>query len=102
MQERFGTDPSGLYAAFGPAIRDCCYEVSAEFNDYFPYAVLERGRSLYLDLALISRNQLIASGVKKANIFDSGACTFCGGSNFFSYGKEGEACGRMMSIAMLL
>lgn len=102
MQDLFGTDPKAVYAAFGPAIRDCCYEVSQEFGDYFPHAVFPRGRSLYLNLAFVNRSQLIASGVKDANIFDSGGCTYCGGDNFFSYRKEGASCGRMMSVIMLL
>lgn len=100
MRELFGTDPSCVYAALGPAIRDCCYEVSAELNGYFPQAVISRGRSLYLDLALVNRGQLAASGVRDTNIFDSGGCTYCG-DNFFSYRRQGASCGRMMSVIML-
>lgn len=102
MEDKFATRPEDLYAGFGPAMRNCCYEVGAEFKDLFNYEYLsERGKSYYLDLPAINKTQLLISGVKDKNIFDSRICTACQDTEFFSYRKEGVGCGRIMSVMML-
>jgi len=101
MQEKFNSDPKELYAGFGSSIRGCCYEVSPEFRNHFSSCLTEKNNHLYLDLADINKRQLIASGLKEANIFPPQACTFCNNDEFFSFRKEGESCGRMMSVIML-
>jgi len=101
MKEKFNTQPRDLYIGFGPSIRSCCYEVGREFSGFFPHGVIERNNRYYLDLAQINKKQLLELGVKEVNIFDSGVCTSCRNENFFSYRKEGNNCGRMMSVIML-
>ncbi len=101
MKERFNTDPRRICVAFGPAIRECCYEVGADFNDYFPGAVQQRGRAYYLDLIRVNKLQALEAGVQEALITDSGICTCCRNEDLFSYRKEGKSCGRMMSVVML-
>jgi polyphenol oxidase len=101
MQNEFNTKAENLYAEFGPAIRDCCYEVEEDFNDFFPSALIKRGKHYYLDLIKINKNELLGLGVKTDRIFDSSICTSCRNEDFFSYRKEGKACGRMMSVIML-
>lgn len=102
MEEKFATQPEDLYVAFGPAMRSCCYEVGAVFLDFFSYEYLNKsdGR-YYLDLPAINKKQLLVSGVKDKNIFDSRICTACQNAEFFSYRKEGGCCGRIMSVMML-
>ncbi len=102
MQEKFNTKLEDLYASFGPAIRDCCYEVGKEFAEYFSSeCLINRDGRYYLDLAGINKKQLLAGGVQDKNIFDSKICTSCRSEDFFSYRKEGSGCGRMMSVMML-
>jgi len=102
MQERFNTRPQDLCAGFGPAIRECCYEVQGECAGIFsPEHIIERNGRHYLDLAGINKKQLLNSGVKDKNIFDSSICTACRNEEFFSFRKEGRDCGRMMSVMML-
>jgi len=102
MQEKFNAKVEDLYAGFGPAIRDCCFEVEGEFTDFFePEYLIKRDGRYYLDLAGINKKQLLAQGVKDKNIFDSKICTSCRNEEFFSYRKEGIGCGRMMSVIML-
>ena len=102
MQEKFNAKVEDLYAGFGPAIRDCCFEVGGEFTDFFaPEYIIKRDGRYYLDLFGINKKQLLAQGVKDKNIFDSKICTSCRNGEFFSYRKEGIDCGRMMSIMML-
>jgi copper oxidase (laccase) domain-containing protein len=49
---------------------------------------------------LANRHQLLAAGVLPRNIFDCKTCTFCG-KNYFSYRRDKEKAGRMLSIIML-
>lgn len=101
MAEEFNTKAKDLYAAFGPAIRGCCYEVKREFINFFPADVIRKSSRYYLDLAKINKKQLLDSGLEGKNIFDPEICTFCQNGEFFSYRKEGSSCGRMMSVIML-
>jgi len=101
MQEKFGSLPENILIGFSPAIRNCCCQVSSEFNDYFPFGVNERDDKFYLDLIAINKKDIIEAGGAEKNIFDSRICTFCKNDNFFSYRKENKASGRMMSVMML-
>lgn len=102
MKEVFGTSAQDLHVGFGPAIRKCCYEVGDEFSGLFPYGLIQREGSHYLDLPGINKRQILNSGVREENIFDSGVCNFCKNEDFFSFRKERESCGRIMSVAMLV
>lgn len=101
MRSKFNTDPADLFAGFGPCIRGCCYEVAFEFKDSFSSGLVERSGHFYLDLAEVNKKQLIDSGVKKDNIFDSGICTYCESNDFFSFRREKEVAGRMISVIAL-
>ncbi|MFA5356485.1 MAG: peptidoglycan editing factor PgeF [Candidatus Omnitrophota bacterium] len=102
MQDRFDSKAEDLYAAFGPAIRGCCYEVGREFAGFFsPGYLAETAGHYYLDLARMNKEQLLGCGVKDKNIFDCGICTACRNEEFFSYRKEGSESGRMISVIML-
>ncbi|MFH1199170.1 MAG: peptidoglycan editing factor PgeF [Candidatus Omnitrophota bacterium] len=101
MQVKFGSLPEDLLIGFGPAIRNCCCQVSSEFNDYFSFGVNERDDRFYLDLVAINKRESIEAGGSEKNIFDSRICTSCKNENFFSYRKEEKASGRMMSVVML-
>lgn len=101
MRSKFKTNPVELFAGFGPAIKDCCYEVSDEFKDNFTTGLTQRQGRLYLDLAQVNRKELIGLGVKPEKIFDAGFCTVCEKEDFFSYRKEGKDCARILSVIML-
>ena len=101
MNKSFKTEPRNLIVALGPAIRSCCYEVGSEFKKYFPNNLLKRKDRLYLDLIGINKKILINLGVKKKNILDSNICTSCRNKDFFSYRKEGDSAGRMISLIAL-
>ena len=101
MRKRFNADPENLLAGFGPAIRFCCYEVGKEFISLCADDIREEDGILYLDLAGINIKQLLAQGVRSRNICDPGICTVCQNDTYFSFRKEGSACGRIMSVIML-
>ena len=100
MAANFQSDYKDLLIAFGPSIRSCCYQVSDEFKKYFPNAVTSREEKLYMDLIKANRDQLIALGVGSNQLFDSRVCTVCD-PGYFSYRRDGDRAGRMMSGFLL-
>jgi YfiH family protein len=127
MQMQFGTKPANLLAAIGPAIGACCYEVgtevASEFRSQFSNASdwfdeLRTGeepnplqwlnmappghqpppKNVVLDLRRANRAQLLDAGVPAQNITVSDLCTACRRDLFFSYRKEGDTTGRLLSV----
>jgi len=101
MQKLFHSDALSLQVSFGPAIRNCCYQVNADSDDFSWGNLIERSGEYYLDLPAINKKQLMGTGVKKENIFDSEICTLCRNKDFFSFRKEEKMAGRMISVIML-
>lgn len=101
MGQSFGTQPKDLLAGFGPAIRECCYEVGKDFQQAFAGYLRPRGGRYYLNLAAANRAQLQSCGVKENNISDAALCTSCLNKELFSFRKEGNLSGRMISVITL-
>jgi polyphenol oxidase len=127
MQMEFGCRPADLLAAIGPTIGVCCYEVGTEvaaaFAAKFPNAAeffdeMRTGdepnplqwlnmmppghqppaKKVHLDLPKANRLQLLEAGVPEKNIFISDLCTACRTDLLFSYRKERDHSGRLMSV----
>jgi YfiH family protein len=97
--ERSGCRPSDVQVAFGPCISAPNYEVRPEFKQHF------KGRSLtikkdklHFDLAGENARQLLEAGVWSWNILDSKICTIGQNAHFYSFRKEKEDAGRMISF----
>ncbi len=104
FQKSSGAQPGNIQAALGPAIRKCCYEVSAEFKNHFPgYYESFPGSSEkgYVDLPTILKDELLSLGFEGNNIFDSGICTSCSSDRFFSYRCENGTEERILSVIAL-
>jgi polyphenol oxidase len=100
LQVEFGSRPADVYAAIGPCIRQCCYEVGAEVAGQFHQSYFTSGRApgkWYLNLPAANRDQLLESGIAPTRIFDLEACTVCLEANFFSYRREPQNPGRMIA-----
>jgi polyphenol oxidase len=126
MRMRSGSKPADILAALGPAIGGCCYEVGTELVAKFVsqfadaeewFDELRTGdepnplqwlnmmppghqpppKNVRLDLRKASRAQLMAAGLADKNIFVSNLCTACHTDLFFSYRKEADRSGRLMS-----
>ena len=127
MQFEFGTKPQDLFAAIGPSIGPCCYEVGAEFvtkftaqfadaAGYFDEArsgeepnplqwmnMMPPGhqpppKNVHLDLRKANRSQLLTAGLRPQNIYTSDLCTSCRTDLLFSYRTEGALSGRLVSV----
>ncbi len=102
MRAEFGTDPTDVHVAIGPAALQCCYEVGREvvetFRANFAYAdeLLTRTRPDHarIDLHEANRRQLVAAGVPPTQIHAAPLCTICRPELFFSYRREKKLYGR--------
>jgi len=95
MRAEFGTKPEEVFAAIGPGIGACCYEVGEEVARRF--GMNSAGK---LDLAAENRRQLAEHGVPR--ITQSGACTFCHSAQFYSWRRDRERAGRMVSYIRVI
>lgn len=92
MRSRFGTEAADVYAAIGPGIGGCCYEIGADVAHQF--GMEQAGR---IDLAAVNRRQLLDAGVEEHRIDVLGGCTKCDARLFHSYRRDQLAAGRMVS-----
>ncbi|MFA5165125.1 MAG: peptidoglycan editing factor PgeF [Candidatus Omnitrophota bacterium] len=102
MASEYGSDPAKLVVGFGPALRQCCYEVKSEFLVHFPDSVVKMAHKHFFDIAGENAEQMLSAGVVSKNIYDCGICTSCRNAEYFSYRKEKDAAGRMLSVIMLV
>lgn len=101
----FAVRPSGFWAALGPAIGACCYEVEAAIGreleerwGAMPDAWRPGGERGMLDLRRANRRILARSGVLPGCIVDVGGCTACHPDDFFSHRGSGGTTGRQLSL----
>ena len=108
MQDQFGSDPSRMIAAIGPAICGKCYEVDepvmGPVRQSFPFwndVALSRGKDKWgLDLVKLNRMELVQIGLAEKNVHSLGMCTSCRKDLFYSFRVEGRT-GRMLSAVMI-
>ncbi len=90
--KELGAKGENIFAAIGPCIGKCCYEVSEDVALNFEeksYTKKENGKFM-LDLADVNTDILKNAGVK--NITISGICTKCNNDMFFSHrGQNGKS-----------
>jgi polyphenol oxidase len=102
LAERFRSRPEDLHVAIGPAIGACCYEVGPEvagaLAPWFPERTDLNGQTT-VDLAETLRRQARSCGIGENHIYCARLCTRCHPEEFYSYRREGEAAGRMVSLA---
>jgi hypothetical protein len=100
MRTQFETQTETVHAAIGPAIQVCCYEVgpevTARFVSLFPEWPADPGRRK-VDLPEANRRHLLSVGVDSDRIHDCGLCTYCLPDLFFSYRRDPQDPGRMLS-----
>lgn len=102
MTDSFGTRPEDCFAAIGPAIGPCCYEVGEEVARLFaaanPRLVVEPDAVSRVDLWAANELQLIEAGVPREHIASARLCTRCLNETFFSHRAQGGLAGRMAAF----
>jgi YfiH family protein len=96
-----------LIAAIGPHIETCCFEVGDDVAEKLQACapgdrVVERTRGPrpHVDLRKIVRAELLAAGLADDAIDDVPGCTRCDGARFFSYRRDRDRSGRMLSAVV--
>ena len=92
--KEMGAENENIYAAIGPCIGQCCYEVDSDvalnFNE--KYYIKKSNGKYMLDLALTNYDLIKSCSVKTENISMSGICTKCQNDLFFSHrGQNGKS-----------
>jgi YfiH family protein len=108
MKDEYGSNPSRLTAAFGPAIGPECYEVDElvmgpvrEVFSFWKDVASPRGNGKWsLDLIKTNWMELLQVGVQEKHIHSLGMCTSCRRDRFYSFRAEGRT-GRMLSAVMI-
>lgn len=108
LKKEYGCDPGGLHVAFGPHIRECCFEVGEDvfepFEEAFPwtdrYSTRKADGKWLLNLEGIITESLLTHGIDINNIYGCKICTRCHHDIFFSHrgsgGKTGTGAAFMM------
>jgi YfiH family protein len=105
-----GATRRGIYAAIGPCIGMCCYEVSGErvqmyeeeFKNHIDKILNRVGSKIYLNLLAANYYTLKEAGIDEKNIDFFPFCTSCDEKRFYSYRRDGEIKGEMVSYIMKL
>jgi len=106
LLEATGSGASGIFAAIGPHVGACCYEVDAPVLDgvsqelgagALASASPARPEHWMLDLGALAALALERAGVPRAAIGTAAArCTACDGLRFHSYRRDGPRAGRLV------
>jgi polyphenol oxidase len=97
MQEAYGSDPRRIYAAIGPAIGKCCFEVGADVAAQFSPWFLRVEILTHVDLPETNYRQLLRAGLLPEHIDAPRMCTVCDPERFHSYRRDRERSGRMIA-----
>jgi purine-nucleoside/S-methyl-5'-thioadenosine phosphorylase / adenosine deaminase len=100
LHRHFGTRPDDIWAAIGPGIGGCCYEVGPEVVEQLRPLFAERtdwdAPPVRVNLPEANRRHLIMAGVSVDRIVTADACTFCRPDDFYSWRRD-QTTGRMVS-----
>lgn len=104
--EQIGSDRRNIKAVIGPAINDCCYELYGErlnlFEERFGQKVLtKQGNVVTVSLIRLNYMLLNEAGILSENINYMPSCTSCNVREFYSYHRDQEIKGEMISFIML-
>jgi polyphenol oxidase len=105
MASRFGSDPAQLRVSIGPSAGVCCYEVDEPVLEQVAQSCCSSNKIVqghasgkaYLDLKALIREQAQEAGARPDSITAVNLCTICHDNLFFSYRREGQVIGTMVS-----
>lgn len=105
MKTEFKCNPKDIFAAIGPHIRSCCFEVdidvSKNFNECY-VTVDKASNKATVDLLGVNISMLEDCGILSENISYSDECTKCRSDKFYSYRADKERTGRMCAIIQIV
>lgn len=110
MAEEFGSKPGDLFAAVGPSIGPCCFEVDAPVADEFyrleelrprEFVTEKGGGKFMIDLWEANRRILNRSGIAEDRISVAQLCTKCNSDWLFSHRATGGKRGGLAAMMCL-
>jgi len=109
FRERFSADPRDLWAAIGPAIGACCYEVDGKVRSEFAdsgrfgsfFIPSDKKDRWMLDVTAANRIQLEEAGIPSGQVTSADLCTSCRRDAFFSHRREGAVTGRQLNFILI-
>lgn len=102
-----GFAPSDIYAAIGPSIGSCCYEVGEDFYAAFDAQLRERfvipteNGKYRADLRAANLALFESAGVPRQNVDVSEDCTYCRADLYYSHRRQNGIRGSMLSVIAL-
>lgn len=103
-----GAEPCGIFAAIGPCIHSCCYEVGEDFckavreklgqNYDKKYITPKADGKYFADIVAINKDMLLSMGIPEDNIDVSPYCTCCNTELFYSHRASRGLRGAMMAV----
>jgi YfiH family protein len=95
-------EPARFFAAIGPCIGPCCYEVSADLAARFAREVGPVVRAgpggPHVDLPEANRLLLLEAGLRAEQVEVAGRCTSCDVRSFFSHRRDRGRTGRHVAF----
>ena len=100
LRDLSGSEPSNYEAVIGPCLQASDFEVGAEFEGYFPKHVIRGSKDgkFKFDVNSFIADQLKKESVQENNILDTKLSSLNNCFDFYSYRREGEKAGRMLSL----
>lgn len=107
IEKEFGIMPSKIFAAIGPSIGMCCYEVGEEVAFQFvkkydtcsEFLCKKNESKYFVDLKKANVRDLLDAGVANFEVMD--ICTKCN-LDFHSYRRDGKGVGSQLSFIGLV
>lgn len=103
--QRLGSNPKDIFCIIGPSINDCCYEIYGKrkkhFKQNFGKQIFKKeNNKVYLNLIKANYQTLVQSGIGQKNIEFFPFCTSCDKLHFWSYRRDRELKGEMLSFVV--
>ncbi len=107
LETYFFTQKKDVTVFFGPAAKNCCYQVDEPFLEKIgsgysvEKALSQKNNHYYFDSALYNAQELISFGFSEQQlVFDYNVCTICN-DNFCSYRRQGGLSTRQITVVSL-
>ena len=109
MKKEFGCAMNAIQMAIGPSAGSCCYEVDGlvisplqtNFSDWRSVLILHGEQVGKINLKELVRRQAVEMGILNEQIHTLNLCTICRPKQFYSYRREGQVHGAMVSGVVL-
>lgn len=88
LKSRFGCKPENLIVGISPSLGPCCAQFIHHQAELPPSFWDFHVKWLYFDLWEVARKQWMEAGVLPHHLQIARICTYCSGSDYFSYRRE--------------